>query len=185
MKFKPIGKIDNLKHGLRCLEELNEEFDDKKYDMDSLVKEIDNRGEEYVKILDYVSQYYGKYVKIKFYYNINYGTTREDDPQWVCDYEANVFLYRYNPLNHRLFGVFNKMNDDYSGGVNDSSIDLFDKMKEHMFEIEGITKEEFIETSIASVSRCLEHRIEKNNSGSYQLTKNGYTHVAELYEDIY
>ena len=57
MKFKPIGKIDNLKHGLRCLEELNEEFDEKKYDIDSLVKEIDNRGEEYVKILDYVSQY--------------------------------------------------------------------------------------------------------------------------------
>lgn len=181
---KPIGDIQKLNGYLYTLKEYMDETN-VKVDINQLCDKINECGERYKEVVDYISKFFGKYVNIKFYYNTNYSLTRDTNPEWACDEEVNVFLYRYNPSNHFLFGIFNRLGNDYSGGVSDEGINLFEKMTNHAIEINEITKEEFIEKANESVLNCLTKRVDLIESDNYELTKNGYMHVTDLYEDIF
>ena len=179
--FMPIGnelypdrKISELVRELKFYIEDN----NIKEEIETLFNFVDNKLKEHKKkyedIVEYISQFFGKYVHIKFYYNANFSSTREIDPVWYCDYEANVYLYRYSPSNYHLFGIYNEINDSYEGGVRDNCIELYERLEGHKLEINQITEEEFLNTAKESISKCLDNRINRIKSGEYELTENGY-----------
>ena len=180
--FMPIGnelypdrKISELVRELKFYIEDN----NIKEEIETLFNFVDNKLKEHKKkyedIVKYISQFFGKYVHMKFYYNFNYSSTREIEPVWYCDYEANAYLYYYSPSNYCLFGIYNEISDLYKGGVRDDSINLYDKLEGHKLEINQITAEEFLNTAKESISKCLFHRLDKVKSDVYELTENGYT----------
>ena len=138
------------------------------------LNETNRISHNYNEVLAYISKFWGKYVHMKFSYNTNYSDTRDIEPEWCCDYEVNAFLYRYIPSNQCLFGIVNKLNDTFTGGVSDKSIDLFRLMQGHRLEINEIDESEFVEKAVRTVTDCLRSRINKINSEKYELTENGY-----------
>ena len=177
--FLPIGEIYSNKRVVELIEALKLYVDNEKIeDIQSLLTLANDKVKEnkknYENIVTYISQFFGKYVHMKFYYNVNYSSTRETDPVWHCDYEANAYLYRYSPSNYCLFGIYNEIDDCYNGGVCDKSINLYDKLEGHKLEINQITAEEFLNTAKETISKCLIHRLNKVKSNNYELTKNGY-----------
>lgn len=178
--FNPIGdveKVYELEDHIISISKVSKETNIK-VDVDELNDELSEKiqkfKDDYNKVLKYLSKFWGKYVHLRFSYNINYTDTREIEPEWCCDYEANVLLYRYIPINHCLFGIYNKLNDIHVGGVGDNSIDLFDIMQGHRLEINEITEEEFIKQAENTMNTCLAARNEKIHSEDFVLTDNGY-----------
>jgi hypothetical protein len=179
--FMPIG---NELFSDRKISELVQKLkfyiddDNIKEEIETLFNFVDNKLKEHKKkyedIVEYISQFFGKYVHMKFYYNVNYSSTREIEPVWYCDYEVNAYLYRYSPSNYCLFGIYNEIDDYYNGGVRDNSINLYDKLEGHKLEINQITAEDFLNTAKESISKCLIHRLDKVESDEYELTENGY-----------
>ncbi len=180
--FLPIGTTQSENRIAELIESLKLYVgNNKTEDPQTLLNLANDRIEKYKKnydaIVAYISQFFGKYVHMKFYYNINYSSSRESEPVWSCDYETNVYLYRYVPSNCCLFGIYNDLNNEYNGGVVDKSIDLRDKLEGHKLEINEITEEEFIKTANESIVKCMEYRLNKNKSDEYSLTKNGYVRL--------
>lgn len=180
--FEPIGKYSGkdsemLLHDFELFEWLAKE-NNIDFDLSKLKEVVENKFTEHNKklkeVIEYLSNFYGKFVNMKFYYNNNYGPTRETEPNWVCDYNINALLYRYVPDNDSLFGIINMLHSEYEGGVCDKSIHIGEFMESHRLEIEEITKEDFVTTAKESLEKCLSKRINKIESGNYELTKNGY-----------
>ena len=178
--FEPIGEyneileIDNLERCISSASEItNVKIDISKLDYELLKKKRDFER-KYQEILDYISQFWGKFICIKFYANINYTNTRETEPHWSDIYRAFVMPYLYVETNHQLFGLYCKLEEDYFGGIRDTSIDLFYMVQHHHTVIYEIDKEEFINEAKKSVDNVFESRCNKINSNDRVLTKNGY-----------
>lgn len=179
--FEPIGKYHGKDSQMLYDFELFEWFAKENnidFDLSKLKEAVKNKITEYDKklkeVIEYLSKFYGKFVNMKFYYNINYGPARETEPDWVCDYNINALLYRYIPDNDSLFGIINTLHSECEGGVTDKSIPIGEFMESHRLEIDEITKEDFVTTAKESLEKCLSRRIDKIESGNYELTKNGY-----------
>lgn len=147
-------------------------------------EKVENFHKRYNEILDCISQYWGKFIHIKFSYNTNYSETRETNPKWETYYEANVMPYCYVPDNHCLFGLYCKLNDTYRGGIEDKSINLLDLVQRDMLEINEITEEEFLNTANNTVFDCLLTRCNKIESGDYELTNFGYKSTKKVDIDV-
>ena len=129
---------------------------------------------KFSEIINYLSNFWGKYVHIKFYYNANYTDDRETNPIWTCDYEVNGLLYKFVPENDCLFGVFNELNDPYYTSLKDNSIDLLQYVETHRMEINEISQEDFIKQVQEENFKVLKNILDKIESGNYELTENGY-----------
>lgn len=176
--FEPIGdynEVSDLNKIREGIIESSERYNIK-IDVRTLVDEIDKTAhlfnEKYKEILDYLSQFYGKFVNIKFWYNSNYTDTRDTKPIWTIAYDANVMLCSYEVSNKNLFGLYNKVDDEYQSGIFYKSINLFEMVQEHRFEITEITEEMFIEQAKVSIVKSVNKRKEKNKNRI--LTKYGY-----------
>ena len=85
--FLPIGEIYSNKRVVELIEALKLYVDNEKIeDIQSLLTLANDKVKEnkknYEDIVTYISQFFGKYVHMKFYYNVNYSSTRETDPVW-------------------------------------------------------------------------------------------------------
>ena len=178
--FNPIGKFNDI-YELRKLSlniqklieitgvEVNSEIIN-----EELNKRINERRNKYSEIIRYLSNFWGKYVHIKFSYNSNYNEDREINPIWTCDYEVNGLLYRFIPENDCLSGVFNHLNDPYYTSLRDKNIVLSDYVETHRMEINEISEEDFLNQAQEEIFKVLKNRLDKIESGNYELTENGY-----------
>lgn len=178
--FNPIGKFNDI-YELRKLSlniqklieitgvEVNSEIIN-----EELNKRINERRNKYSEIIRYLSNFWGKYVHIKFSYNSNYNEDREVNPIWTCDYEVNGLLYRFIPENDCLSGVFNHLNDPYYTSLRDKNIVLSDYVETHRMEINEISEEDFLNQAQEEIFKVLKNRLDKIESGNYELTENGY-----------
>lgn len=192
--FNPIGKLNDINE----LQELSFNIQkaikitgvevNSKAINDELNKRVDEWRNKYSEIIKYLSNFWGKYVHIKFSYNSNYKEDREVNPIWTCDYEVNGLLYRFIPENDCLFGVFNRLNDPYYTTLRDGSIELSDYVETHRMEINEISEEEFLKQAQEEIFKRLKNRLDKIESGNYKLTENGYqsnkTEIKIRNEDI-
>lgn len=179
-KFYPIAhdtdELESIRNLVRdsvpTLEELNipsEAFKEVKKHLDKCIEESSQKQNEVIK---YVSQFFGKYIHIKFLYNRDFSKDRDTNPIWCCEFEYNALLYKYSEVNGYLFGVFVNLNDTYQGGCEDKGISFANKINDYLIEIEEITKDKFIQSAQESVIKCVNARIEKNNKRT--LTENRY-----------
>lgn len=177
--FNPIGKLSdiyelrNLAFDIRKAIKITGVEIDSKTINDELNKRANERRNKYLEIKKYLSNFWGKYVHIKFSYNSNYGEDKETNPIWTCDYEVNGLLYRFIPENDCLFGVFNRLNDPYNAYLRDNSIQL-SLVETHRMEINEISKEDFLKQAQEENFKVLKNRLDKIESGKYELTENGY-----------
>ena len=178
--FNPIGKLNdiyelrNLAFDIRKAIKITGVEIDSKTIIDELNKRANERRNKYLEIIKYLSNFWGKYVHIKFSYNSNYGEDKETNPIWTCDYEANGLLYSFIPENDCLFGVFNRLNDPYYTYLRDDSIQLSPYVETHRMEINEISEEDFLKQAQEENFRVLKNRLDKIESGKYELTENGY-----------
>ena len=178
--FNPIGKLNdiyelrNLAFDIRKAIKITGVEIDSKTINDELNKRANERRNKYLEIIKYLSNFWGKYVHIKFSYNSNYGEDKETNPIWTCDYEANGLLYSFIPENDCLFGVFNRLNDPYYTYLRDDSIQLSPYVETHRMEINEISEEDFLKQAQEENFRVLKNRLDKIESGNYELTENGY-----------
>jgi len=178
--FNPIGKLNdiyelrNLAFNIRKAIKITGVEIDSKTINDELNKRANERRNKYLEIIKYLSNFWGKYVHIKFSYNSNYGEDKETNPIWTCDYEANGLLYSFIPENDCLFGVFNRLNDPYYTSLRDDSIQLSPYVETHRMEINEISEEDFLKQAQEENFRVLKNRLDKIESGKYELTENGY-----------
>lgn len=178
--FNPIGKLNDINE----LQELSFNIQkaikitgvevNSKAINDELNKRVEEWRNKYSEIIKYLSNFWGKYVHIKFSYNSNYNEDRETNPIWTCDYEVNGLLYRFIPQNDCLFGVFNRLNDPYYTTLRDGSIELSDYVETHRIEINEISEEDFLKQAQEEIFKRLKNRLDKIESGNYELTENGY-----------
>ena len=122
------------------------------------VKEWKNK---YKEIIKYLSNFWGKYVHIKFSYNSNYNEDRETNPIWTCDYEVNGLLYRFIPENDCLFGVFNRLNNPYYTFLRYESIELLRYVETHRMEVNEISEEDFLKQAQEENFKVLKNRLDK------------------------
>lgn len=176
--FEPIGdyneiiEIDDLERCISSASEItNLKIDITKLDYE-LLKKKRNFECKYQEILDYISQFWGKFICIRFYNNVTYKDTLETDKVEI--YKAFVMPYLYVETNHQLFGLYCKLEEDYFGGIRDTSIDLFYMVQHYHTVIYEIDKEEFINESKKCIDNVFESRCNKINSNDRVLTKNGY-----------
>ena len=178
--FNPIGKFNDI-HELqelsfniqKAIKITGVEVNSKAIN-DELNKRVDEWRNKYSEIIKYLSNFWGKYVHIKFSYNSNYNEDREANPIWTCDYEVNGLLYRFIPENDCLFGVFNRLNYPYYTFLKDDSIDLSHYVETHRMEINEISEEDFLKQAQEENFKVLKNRLDKIESGKYKLTENGY-----------
>ena len=178
--FNPIGKLNDINE----LQELSFNIQkaikitgvevNSKAINDELNKRVEEWRNKYSEIIKHLSNFWGKYVHIKFSYNSNYNEDRETNPIWTCDYEVNGLLYRFIPENDCLFGVFNRLNDPYYTTLRDGSIELSDYVETHRMEINEISEEDFLKQAQEEIFKRLKNRLDKIESGNYELTENGY-----------
>ena len=179
-KFYPIvhnaDELESIRNHMRdtvpTLDELNiptETFKEVEKHLDKCIEESSQKQNE---VINYVSQFFEKYIHIRFLYTQNFSKNRDTNPIWCCEYEYNALLYKYNKVNGYLFGVFVNLNDPFHGGCEDKGISFANKINNYLIEIEEITKDKFIQSAQESVIKCVNARIEKNNKRT--LTKNGY-----------
>lgn len=180
--FDSIGKyevicdsISELNSAVCRLKECGIDIDTENI-TNEVIKEKNERENRYKELLEYIRQFYGKYVHMKFSYK-GINTSDSDTETWICDFEVDALLYQYIPSNNCLFGIYCILNNDYIGGVKDTSIDILHLMKNHRLEIEEITEEDFIFDANATSCKCLMKRLDKIESGNYELTENGYQHT--------
>lgn len=178
--FNPIGKLNDISELKRLSVNIQTAVEitgieiNSKIITDELNKRVEEWKNKFSEIRNYLSNFLGKYVHIKFYYNANYNEDRETNPIWTCDYEVNGLLYRFVPENDCLFGVFNELNDPYYTSVRDNSIDLLQYVETHRMEINEISQEDFIKQAQEENFKVLKNRLDKIESGNYELTENGY-----------
>lgn len=178
--FEPIGSYEDIESLIELRENLNEglvkevaqcleDIDIKIYEK---LKRYNSRKKE---IMDEVSKYFGKYIRATFLYNANYNmATREKEPLWKPANTYNMIPYRFVETNGCLFSVYTKLNDEYSGGVVDGSINITSFIEKYRIEIEEINEETFVEDAQNSVTNCIKRRVEKFDSDGYKKTENGF-----------
>ena len=179
--FNPIGKFNDIYELQKLSFNIQKAIEITGVEVNSeiineeLNKRIDERRNRYSEIIRYLSNFWGKYVHIKFSYNSNYNEDRETNPIWTCDYEVNGLLYRFIPENDCLFGVFNKINEPpYYTSLRDNSIVLTDYVETHRMEINEISEEDFLNQAQEEIFKVLKNRLDKIESGNYELNENGY-----------
>ena len=178
--FNPIGKFTDIYDLRKLLLNIQKVIEITGVEVNSeiineeLNKRINERRNKYSEIIRYLSNFWGKYVHIKFSYNSNYNEDREVNPIWTCDYEVNGLLYRFIPENDSLSGVFNHLNDPYYTSLRDKNIVLTDYVETHRMEINEISEEDFLNQAQEEIFKVLKNRLDKIESGNYELTKNGY-----------
>ena len=178
--FNPIGKFNDIYELQKLSFNIQKAIEITGVEVNSeiineeLNKRIDERRNKYSEIIKYLSNFWGKYVHIKFSYNSNYNEDREVNPIWTCDYEVNGLLYQFIPENDCLFGVFNNLNDPYYTFLRDKSIVLTDYVETHRMEINEISEEDFLNQAQEEIFKVLKNRLDKIESGNYELTENGY-----------
>lgn len=175
--FYPVGKSDNeyeLRHTLYQLKNSYgvevPELRDKLHNMETVRKEKEN------ELLSYIRQNYGKYLKFKCSYNVNYGGDREENPKWHYDIIFNMYVYRYLESNDSMFGVVSFLHDEYNSGVYEHTISLKHMLEGHRMEICEIDYDTFISEAHAAMERTLQTRLDKISSGKYELTNEGYVY---------
>ena len=173
-KFNDISELKRLSVNIQTAVEITGIEINSKIITDELNKRVEDWENKFSEIRNYLSNFLGKYVHIKFYYNANYNEDRETNPIWTCDYEVNGLLYRFVPENDCLFGVFNELNDPYYTSVRDNSIDLLQYVETHRMEINEISQEDFIKQAQEENFKVLKNRLDKIESGNYKLSENGY-----------
>ena len=173
-KFNDISELERLSVNIQTAVEMTGIEINSKIITDELNKRIDEWRNKFSEIINYLSNFWGKYVHIKFYYNSNYNEDRETNPIWTCDYEVNGLLYQFIPENDCLFGVFNNLNDPYYTFLRDKSIVLTDYVETHRMEINEISEEDFLNQAQEEIFKVLKNRLDKIESGNYELTENGY-----------
>ena len=178
--FNPIGKLNEISELKRLSVNIQKAVEitgieiNSKIITDELNKRVEEWKNKFSEIINYLSNFWGKYVHIKFYYNANYNDDRETNPIWTCDYEVNGLLYRFSPENDRLFGVFNHLNDPYYTSLRDKSIELSYYVETHRMEINEISEEDFLKQAQEENFKVLKNRLDKIESGNYELNENGY-----------
>lgn len=178
--FNPIGKLNEISELKRLSVNIQKAVEitgieiNSKIITDELNKRVEEWKNKFSEIINYLSNFWGKYVHIKFYYNANYTDDRETNPIWTCDYEVNGLLYKFVPENDCLFGVFNELNDPYYTSLKDNSIDLLQYVETHRMEINEISQEDFIKQVQEENFKVLKNILDKIDSGNYELTENGY-----------
>lgn len=178
--FNPIGKFNDIYELQKLSFNIQKAIEITGVEVNSeiineeLNKRIDERRNRYSEIIRYLSNFWGKYVHIKFSYNSNYNEDRETNPIWTCDYEVNGLLYQFIPENDCLFGVFNNLNDPYYTFLRDKSIVLTNYVETHRMEINEISEEDFLNQAQEEIFKVLKNRLDKIESGNYELNENGY-----------
>ena len=173
-KFNDISELERLSVNIQTAVEMTGIEINSKIITDELNKRIDEWRNKFSEIINYLSNFWGKYVHIKFSYNSNYNEDRETNPIWTCDYEVNGLLYQFIPENDCLFGVFNNLNDPYYTFLRDKSIVLTDYVETHRMEINEISEEDFLNQAQEEIFKVLKNRLDKIESGNYELNENGY-----------
>ena len=173
-KFNDIYELQKLSFNIQKAIEITGVEVNSEIINEELNKRIDERRNRYSEIIRYLSNFWGKYVHIKFSYNSNYNEDRETNPIWTCDYEVNGLLYKFVPENDCLFGVFNELNDPYYTSLKDNSIDLLQYVETHRMEINEISEEDFLNQAQEEIFKVLKNRLDKIESGNYELNENGY-----------
>lgn len=173
-KFNDIYKLQELSLNIQKAIDITGVEVNFKTINDELNKRFDKWWNKYSEIIKCLSNFWGKYVHIKFSYNSNYNEDRETNPTWTCDYEVNGLLYRFIPENKCLFGVFNRVNCPYYTFLKDDSIDLSHYVETHRMEINEISEEDFLKQAQEENFKVLKNRLDKIESGKYKLTENGY-----------
>ena len=173
-KFNEISELKRLSVNIQTAVEITGIEINSKIITDELNKRVEEWKNKFSEIINYLSNFWGKYVHIKFYYNANYTDDRETNPIWTCDYEVNGLLYRFVPENDCLFGVFNELNDPYYTSLKDNSIKLLQYVETHRMEINEISQEDFIKQAQEENFKVLKNILDKIESGNYELTENGY-----------
>ena len=173
-KFNDIYELQKLSFNIQKAIEITGVEVNSEIINEELNKRIDERRNRYSEIIRYLSNFWGKYVHIKFSYNSNYNEDRETNPIWTCDYEVNGLLYQFIPENDCLFGVFNNLNDPYYTSLKDNSIDLLQYVETHRMEINEISEEDFLNQAQEEIFKVLKNRLDKIESGNYELNENGY-----------
>lgn len=186
--FNPVGKDENiydLKQVLYSIQRISKKTGIN-VDTTNIEREIDKRNKErnnlFDELISFIRKYWGKYVNMKFSYNTNSKEDKDENPSWFTDYELNGLLYQYIPTNDSLFGVFSVMNDNYTSFVKDMPINLMELMDTHRLEISEITEEEFLRKAEESNLKCLKNRLDKIESGDYELTENGYRRPISVFK---
>lgn len=179
--FNPIGKFNDIYELQKLSLNIQKAIEITGVEVNSeiineeLNKRIYERRNRYSEIIRYLSNFWGKYVHIKFSYNSNFNEDREVNPIWTCVYEVNGLLYRFIPENDCLCGVFNKINEPpYYTSLRDNSIVLTDYVETHRMEINEISEEDFLNQAQEENFKVLKNRLDKIESGNYELTENGY-----------
>ena len=178
--FNPIGKFNDIYELQKLSFNIQKAIEITGVEVNSeiineeLNKRINEWRNKYSEIISYLSKFWGKYVHIKFSYNSNYNEDRETNPIWTCDYEVNGLLYQFIPENDCLFGVFNNLNDPYYTFLRDKSIVLTDYVETHRMEINEISEEDFLNQAQEEIFKVLKNRLDKIESGNYELNENGY-----------
>lgn len=178
--FEPVGDYGILLESQRVISVISEAKRKMclKSDLTEMENEVNEKVKEvkgsYEELLNYFRGMWGKYVHMKFFYNANYSATRDTEPDWKVTEEYNALVYQYNPVNDCLFGVYSVLNSPYVSYVQDKSISLCEKMTIHRLEVNEITREDFLEQAQQASFNCLNHRIEKIESGEYILSENGF-----------
>ena len=173
-KFNDISELKRLSVNIQTAVEITGIEINSKIITDELNKRVEEWKNKFSEIRNYLSNFLGKYVHIKFYYNANYNEDRETNPIWTCDYEVNGLLYQFIPENDCLFGVFNNLNDPYYTFLRDKSIVLTDYVETHRMEINEISEEDFLNQAQEEIFKVLKNRLDKIESGNYELNENGY-----------
>lgn len=173
-KFNDIYKLQELSFNIQKAIDITGVEVNSKTINDELNKRVDEWWNKYSEIIKYLSNFWGKYVHIKFSYNSNYNEDRETNPIWTCDYEVNGLLYRFIPENNCLFGVFNRLNNPYYTFLKDDSINLSHYVETERMEINEISEEDFLKQAQEENFKVLKNRLDKIESGNYELTENGY-----------
>ena len=173
-KFNDISELKRLSVNIQTAVEITGIEINSKIITDELNKRVEEWKNKFSEIINYLSNFWGKYVHIKFYYNANYTDDREINPIWTCDYEVNGLLYQFIPENDCLFGVFNNLNDPYYTSLRDKNIVLPDYVETHRMEINEISEEDFLNQAHEEIFKVLKNRLDKIESGNYELNENGY-----------
>ena len=173
-KFNDIYELQNLSFNIQKAIEITDVKINTKIINDEINRRVKEWRNKYKEIIKYFSNFWGKYVHIKFSYNSNYNKDRETNPIWTCDYEVNGLLYRFIPENGCLFGVFNCLNNPYYTSLRDDSIELSHYVETHRMEVNEISEEDFLKQAQEENFKVLKNRLDKIESGNYELTENGY-----------
>ena len=115
-KFYPIvhnaDELESIRNHMcdtvPTLEELNiptETFKEVEKHLDKCIEESSQKQNE---VINYVSQFFGKYIHIRFLYNQNFSKNRDTNPIWCCEYEYNALLYFLHYIHYLLISVLIK-----------------------------------------------------------------------------